>query len=147
MQDLLIYILYFRTKYTLNGFVLLSKPLFFINCMGGNEDIDMNTIITAGFESFENADRALSEIRRINPGIYCDETTAQNTVFLNSPPFVVPIAPDYFRIYPVANNDYQTEDAGSAKLNIMADSKYQGAIERVIRHHRGSIENRANLAQ
>lgn len=146
MQDLLIYILYFRAKYTLNGFALLFNPLFFINRIGGKNSFNMNTIITAAFESFENADKALGEICRIDSHIHCVETTAQNTKGLDSPPFVVPIAPDYFRIYPTANNNSCKEHFNLPTLNIVANSKYRTKIEKVIRRFGGNIGNSADVA-
>ncbi len=108
----------------------------------------MNTIITAGFDSFENADKALGEICRIDSRIYCAETTASNTKGLDSPPFVVPIAPDYFRIYPAANNDdFRKELLKSPELNIVADAKYRSKIEKVIRHFGGRIDNSADISR
>lgn len=107
----------------------------------------MNMTMTAGFESFEKADKALSKIRDISKSIYCAENTAENTQDLDSPPFVVPISPDYFRLCPIANNNaYIHKDCG-AKINIFADCKYEKDIEKIIRRHNGSIESKALIKQ
>ncbi len=108
----------------------------------------MNTIITAEFDSFEYADKAISRIHSISPKIQCVESCADNRRALDTPPFVVPIAPDYFRIFPAFHNNKNMEETEKcAQLNIVANSRYDDDIEKIIRRYRGKIESKAYRSQ
>lgn len=100
----------------------------------------MQSIISAKFENFRNADKVLSQIRHKYPNAYiAEETPAADTNGTWQRMFVVPVNSDNSRFVTVADAEEYSDEFSGAFVNIRCDSKASYEIVKMIKRNMGMI--------
>lgn len=100
----------------------------------------MQSIISAKFENFRNADKVLSQIKHKYPKAYfAEETPEADTNSTWQRRFVVPVNADNSRFVTIAQTDEYSDEFSGAFVNIRCDSKASREIAEMIRHNMGMI--------
>ena len=105
----------------------------------------MQSIISAKFENFRYADKALSHIVQKYPKVYiAEQAPSADTNYSWQRRFVVPVNADSTRFVAIADTDEYSDEFSGAFVNVRCESKVARDIAKIIKNNMGSVINDIN---